>query len=174
MRVLVSMFLVLQFCGVAALAATYSCRDNEGRLYITDNLQALPEECRAKAEAMSKDDPDNLNYVPVQETPAGVGAEAQRQIEEVEQRIKQKRVLVDSYLSRSEVLAGQYEQAVKDIRKARRNWSYQSRDKIRAAEEKIEQVRIGKKKLLGEMGSQRLDPDKERQIMTTLDRIADQ
>jgi len=174
MRTLACFFLLVPIMTMTAFAANYSCRDSQGRLYITDNLQALPDECRAAAEKMRADDPDNLNFVPQKNLPESTNREFEQQVREVEEKNRQKEILVQDYLRRAELFSAQYQQAVVEKRQALRRWNYESRDTIRLADSKIEEARAGKRQILGELREQRLKKDQERLIYAELDKIADQ
>jgi hypothetical protein len=174
MRTLACFFLLTQIVTMAAFAANYSCRDSQGRLYLTDNLQALPDECRAAVEKMKPEDPDNLNFVPQKKIPKSTSREFQQQINEVDEKRNQKELVAKDYLRRAERSAVQYQQAVVEKRQALRRWNYKSRDTIRSADKKIEEARAVKNQLLEEMRDQRLKKDQERLIRAELNKILDQ
>lgn len=173
MRILACFFLLAQIVTVTAFAASYSCRDSEGRLYITDNLQALPEECRAAVKEVPPDDPDNLNFVPQQTVPKDVKSKFQQQVRETEEGIKLKKIQADDYIRRAKQAAEQYQQAIAEKRKARNRWSYKSRGIIRNANKRIDEARATKKQLLDEIGDQRLRREQERQILAELEKISE-
>lgn len=173
MRTLACFFLLVSIVTMPAFAANYSCRDSQGRLYITDNLQALPDECRAAAERMKADDPDNLNFVPQKKLPKSTNREFEQQVREVEETNRQKKVVAQDYLRRAELFATQYQQAVVEKRQALRRWNYESRDTIRRADSKIEEARVGKRQILDELHEQRLKKDQEGLIRAELDKIVD-
>ena len=64
MQKLLFLLLILVFSAVTVQATTYSCRDKQGKLFMTDNLQTLPDECWGRARVVESKDPDNLHYVP--------------------------------------------------------------------------------------------------------------
>lgn len=173
MRILACFILLTQIMTMTAFAANYSCRDSQGRLYMTDNLQALPDECRAAAEKMKTDDPDNLNFVPQKKIPKSTNREFQQQVREAEEKSSQKKKVAQDYLRRAEQSAVQYQQAVVEKRQALRRWDYKSREIIRSADKKIEEARAAKQQLLDEMREQRLKRDQERLIHVELDKILD-
>jgi len=155
-------------------AKTYSCRDSKGQLHVTDNLQTLPEECRGKAQVIQPGEaPDSLNVVPQIDQPKGSGAEFQQNVREADRAVQQKREKVDEYLRRAEKMAEEYRNAEQEKRQATRRWSYSSRDIIRQADERLEQVRQGKKQLLIELRGQKIPPEKEKKIRADLDVIVD-
>ena len=168
-----SLLLFLSLMAVTAYGATYTCRDKDGKLYMSDNLQALPEECRAGAKAMEPDTPDNLNFVPSQDVPQGSGREFQQDVRDAEQQREQRRKLIDSYTARAASLVEQYRQAVQEKRQAKRSWSYSSRDIISNADQKIEDARVGKSNLLSEMERQNLPDRDTARIREVLEGIGD-
>ena len=155
-------------------ATTYYCRDKEGQLHVTDNLQALPEECRGRAKVMEPENPDNLNFVPSQEPPPGSGREFQQEVREADQELQQKRGLVDSYTQRAQSLVNQYQQAVRDRGNATRRWTYGSRDIIQQADSTIRRVRADKQMLLSEMEGKNLPHKDIRRISSMLGSIEDE
>jgi outer membrane murein-binding lipoprotein Lpp len=171
MRVLTCLC-VLSLFALSAFAASYSCRDSRGRLHITDNLQSLPEDCRASATEAPQEDPDNLHYVPSRRpSPEVSDREFKKQVREVEQELRKKRLKTDELAVRARELAADYQRTVSEKRQALRRWSYQSRDKIRDADERIDRIREEKKQLLTEMETVRMDRDEARQIRADLDTI---
>lgn len=174
MRTLLCLLLVFVVFLLEAEATTYSCRDSKGQLHITDNLQALPEECRGKAQVIqSGETPDNLNFVPQIDQPKGSGAEFQQNVREADRALQQKREKVEEYVRRAAELAEEYRSAEQEKRQATRRWSYRSRDIIRQADDRLERVRQGKKQLLKELRGQRIPSDKEKGIRADLDVIVD-
>ncbi len=173
MQKIFSLLLIMFFVGVMAQATTYSCRDKHGQLYITDNLQTLPAECRGRMQMVEPKDPDNLNYVPAQADPQGSGAEFQQSVAEAQREQHQKQKWVDGLLSRAEQLAEQYQQAVQEKSNATRRWSYRSRGIIQKADEQIQNAREGKQQLLAEMKGQSISWSDEEKIVSGLDTIVD-
>ncbi|MCW8859352.1 MAG: hypothetical protein OQK50_04090 [Deltaproteobacteria bacterium] len=173
MRVLICLLAVTMMILVTSQAATYSCRDSQGQLHITDNLQALPEDCRGSARIYKPETPDNLNFVPQKAAPKGSGAEFQEDVRNAEREIQQKQLRIESYLQRAEQLSADYLQAEKEKRQATRRWSYGSRDIIRQADERIARARLGKKQLLQELSGQKIAKDDEKKILLWLNEIAE-
>ncbi|NOQ41633.1 MAG: DUF4124 domain-containing protein [Desulfuromusa sp.] len=167
------MLLVLVFSAVTVQATTYSCRDKQGKLFMTDNPQSLPAECWGRARVVESKDPDNLNYVPAQADPQGSGAEFKQTVRESEHEQQQKKAQVERFLLRAEQLAEQYRQAVQEKNNATRRWSYGSREIIQKADDRIEEAREGKQQLLIEMSGQKNPRDDEQIIAARLDEIAD-
>ncbi|SDZ99612.1 hypothetical protein SAMN05660420_01005 [Desulfuromusa kysingii] len=168
-----SLLLVMMFISVTAQATTYSCRDKQGRLYMSDNLQALPEECRGKVKVVETEDPDNLNYVPAQKVSPGVSAEFEQEVHDVEMAQQQQKERVENLLQRAEQLAKQYNYAVEEKSRANRRWSYRSRGIIAEANQLIEKVRADKQQLLAEMSDEKMSWQEEEKMNSWLDEIAD-
>ncbi|MDA3904264.1 MAG: hypothetical protein PF441_12560 [Desulfuromusa sp.] len=173
MKKVLALLLVMIFSGVTVQAATYSCRDKQGRLFMTDNLQTLPAECLGRGRVLESKDPDNLNYVPAQEIPQGAGAEFQQTVLDAQREQQQKQERVERLLLRAEQLAGQYQQAVQEKNNATRRWSYGSREIIKKADGRIEKAREGKQQLMAEIKGQKIPWDAEEKISVRLDEIAD-
>ena len=156
MRRLIQLTVLILLLPAMALATTYSCRDREGQLYMTDNPQALPKECRERTQVREKEDSGTLNFVPEQQAPAGAGREFERQVREVEEGLQQRQQRSDNYRQQAQQLVADYQQAVREKRQALRSWSYESREIIQAADERVRKARAGKKKLLQELDNTRL------------------
>ena len=174
MQKILSLLLMMAFSAVTVQATIYSCRDKQGKLFITDNLQALPAECLGRTRMVEAKDPDNLNYVPAQADPQGSGTEFQQNVRAAEYEQQQAQDRVEGFLQRAEQLAEQYRQAVQEKNNATRRWSYGSRGIIQKAEGRIKKARAGKQQLLVEMQGQKISRDTEQKIVSWLDEIADQ
>jgi len=173
MQKLLFLLLILVFSGVTVQATTYSCRDKQGKLFMTDNPQSLPAECWGRARVVESKDPDNLHFVPPQADPQGSGAEFQQTIRDAEHEQQQKKAQVEKMLLRAEQLAEQYRQAVQEKNNATRRWSYGSREIIQKADNRIQKAREGKQQLLTEMSEQKVPRDDEQKIASWLDEIVD-
>lgn len=155
-------------------AKSYSCRDSEGQLHFSDNLQGLPEECWGKEKELTLREPDNLNFVPVTPEPEKPGIEYQHSVREVERKQQQKMQQARYLEERASRLADQYQKARQTKRNALRSWNYESRQTIKQADVKIGQIRINKQRLLEEVSAIRLASDKERSIRELLDGITEE
>ncbi len=174
MKKMAFLLLVLFSSATLAAATMYSCRDKDGKLFVSDNLQSLPPECRGDKQQISyKDDPDNLNYVPAEEIPAGVGAEFQKEVQQVEVQQEQKKQQLESLWQRVESIVQQYGQLVREKRAAKRSWSYDSRDKIDKADARIAQIREEKQRLLAAIAGQRLAAVDKEKMLSRLAEIED-
>ncbi|MCF6267404.1 MAG: DUF4124 domain-containing protein [Desulfuromusa sp.] len=173
MQRILFLLLIMVCSAVTVQAAIYSCRDKQGKLFITDNLQALPAECSGRAQVVEAKDPDNLNYVPAQADPQGSGAVFQQNVRAAEHKQRQAQGRVEKMLLRAEQLAEQYRQAVQEKNNATRRWSYGSREIIKKADDRIKKAREGKKQLTAEMQGQKIPRDDERKIVSWLDEVAD-
>ena len=167
--VLLCLLLVTAVC-----AENYSCRDHQGRLHLADSLANLPEDCRDQALTHKSEPVDNLNYVPTPAAPVGSDARFEQSVREVERELLQKQQLAAQLKQRAEQLAVNYEAASVDKHRARRNWTYSSRETIKAADESIRQARAGKRQLLQELSAASLSSQEQRQIKANLERIAEE
>lgn len=172
MAKVLSLWLLVMVIAITAQATTYSCRDKQGKLYITDNLQSLPAECRGQTQKVKSEDPDNLNYVPAQTDPQGSGDQFLRAVRDTEREQKQKKARGERLVKRAEQLVAQYKQAIQDKNNATRRWSYASRGVIQKADEVIESAREGKRQLLTEIDRANISRENEEKIVSWLDEIA--
>ncbi|MDX2494587.1 MAG: DUF4124 domain-containing protein [Desulfuromusa sp.] len=173
MQRILFLLLLSAFSVVTVQATTYSCRDKQGKLFMTDNLQALPAECLGQTQVVEPKDPDNLNYVPAQADPQGSGAEFRQSVRAAEHEQRQTQGRVEKMLLRAEQLAEQYRQAIQEKNNATRRWSYSSREIIQKADDRIKKAREEKKQLLAEMQGQKIPRDDEKKIVSWLDEIVD-
>ena len=151
MRILLLVVFLLNVFFGTAWSKTYSCRDSSGTLHFSDNLQGLPEECLGKEKVVDQTEPDNLNYVPASQVPAGSGTEFKHSVRAAEREAQQKESQLKNLNLRAESLLERYTQATREKRQAKRSWNYSSRDKIKQADNEIEQVRTAKQQLLEEL-----------------------
>lgn len=170
MRVLLGVILLL-VAASCAFAASYSCRDSQGRLYLSDNLQALPEECRAAAVEAAKENPDNLHFVPEQKSDVSGREKFERQVREVEQELQRKKEIGERLLVRARELAQEYQDSIKEKNRVRRRWVADSKTIIRKLNERIDQIRTAGKRVLAEVEQERIDRDTKRQIINELNKI---
>ena len=176
MQKLLFLLLIMVFSAVIAQAETYSCRDKQGKLFITDNLQTLPAECQDRAQVIESEDPDNLNYVPSQAAPQGSGVKFQQAVDAAEHEQQQEKEQVEGLLLRAEQLVAQYQQAVEEISMANQRWKHKKsklQEIVRGANDQIVIAREGKQRLLTEMVEQEVSWGNEQEIRSLLDEIED-
>lgn len=155
-------------------AKTYSCRDGQGRLHFSDNLQGLPEECLGKAIEVKPGKADNLNFVPAQTSSEQTGHEFKQSVQDVDREIKRTKQQTKLLRARAEQLLERDREARQKKHKARRNWSYSSRQTIKQADEDIAQVRTEKQQLLQELDTSGLATGDKEDIRSLLDEIAEE
>ena len=167
--------LVLLFSASLATATMYSCRDKSGKLFVSDNIQSLPAECRGDQQQITyRDDPGNVNYVPAAKTPAGSGPEFEQAVQNAEQDLQQKKALEEGLLSQAQQLADQYQQALEERKNATRRWQYAgSRDAIRRADEMMDEARAKKEQLLNELQEKNVSRSMEQEITGWLDKVGE-
>jgi len=172
MKHILLILLLLFFSATLASATMYSCRDKSGKLFISDNVQSLPAECRGDSQQISYR--DEVNYVPEIKTPAGSSSEFEQAVREADQELKQKKAIEEGLLKQAQQLAEQYKQAVLDRKNATRRWQYEgSRDAIRRADEVMAATREQKSQLLDELQKQNISRKLEQQITDWLDMIGE-
>lgn len=170
MRILLGM-IILFAAAPSVFSASYSCRDSQGRLFLSDNLQALPEECRAAAIESAKENPDNLHFVPEQKSDVRGREKFERQVREVEQELQRKKEIGERLLGRARELSREYQDSINEKIRVRRRWVANSKATIRKMNERIEQIRAAGKQVLTEVENERIDRDTKRQIINELSKI---
>ena len=173
MQRILSILLVMVFSGVTVQAEIYSCRDNQGQLHLTDNLQSLPAECLGRTRTVQEKDPDNLNYVPAQKVSPESDADFQRTVSSAALEQKQRKGWLESLSPRAEQLVTQHQQAVKLIHDEKRDWRYDSRKIIKQASEQKQQALEGKQQLLTEMDGQKISRKDHARIVSKLNEMKD-
>lgn len=168
-----TLLLLMLLCGapVIAAASLYSCRDSAGHLHVTDNLQALPDECRPDAKRLEATDPDNLQFVPDRTPQPVVNPRFEKQVLEQERQTRQQQQEAQRMIAEAEELLALYQQAQQDRRQATRRWSYGSRQIIQQATEQIAEAQAGKERLLSELEQQRFSSDVDSRLRTLLDQM---
>ncbi len=171
------LILMVIFClsPMVVEATLYSCRDSEGRLHVTDNLQALPEECRTEVREIEAGDPDNLNFVP-ETTPPPVEdtrSRFEQQVLEQQRRQQEQEQREEQLISQARDLVARFEQAQQDRRNAIRSWSYDSRETIERAVDDMAAARNGKQQLLTNLEQQRVSIRTSEQVRAILEQISE-
>ncbi|MBW6508558.1 MAG: DUF4124 domain-containing protein [Desulfuromonadales bacterium] len=172
MRILILMIVFVSLPLVAA-ATLYSCRDSEGRLHVTDNLQALPDECRADVHEVEASDPDNLHFVP-ERTPAPAvdhRSEYQRQLLEQQRQQQEQQQREEQLIREAQGLADRFDRAQQERRNAIRRWSAESRRTIEFAVDEMAAARSGKQRMLADLERQRVSIRTSEQVRTILEQI---
>ncbi len=166
---------VLVFLGIVAAgsapAATYTCRDEQGRLYVGDNLQALPEACRARVRTLPEQDPANLNFVPDTSRPAGPSHEFNRAVAREQEAFARKRSREQALQARSQRMTVEYRQAEEQKWAARRDLTTRSRELYDQAVRKQEQLRSEKKTILEQLSREKVSTDIESEVRNNLEQI---
>ena len=173
MRILLVLLIALLGSSDLICAETYRCRDNEGQLHVTDNLQLLPEECRDRVETLDKESPDNLNFVPQVDVSLDVKQEFERDVREADREVEHKKARGAALLRQAEAAADLFEQAKKEKRQAKRRWTSKSRETIKKADKQIAQARETKERLVRELDDNRVARDTKETILSALKRISD-
>ncbi len=174
MRILILMVVMCTF-PLVAVATLYTCRDSEGRLHVTDNLQSLPDECRSGARQVEATDPDNLQFVP-ERTPAPAvdsRSEFQRQLLEQQRRQQEQDKREEQMIQEARGLAERFKQAQQDRRNAIRRWSADSRRTIEQAADDMAAARSGKQRMLINLEQQRVSTGTAEQVRALLEQISE-
>jgi hypothetical protein len=174
MKKILLVLIILALSAPLTMATMYSCRDADGKLFISDNLQSLPAECRGdKQQITYRDDPDNLNYVPAGKAPAGAGAEFQQEVQQVENEQQQEKQQIENLHQRVDKITRQYQQLVREKRAETRSWSYNSREKIDEVDQQIAQIRAEKQQLSTAIEGMRMSQQDKKQLLSQLAAIED-
>ncbi len=174
MRILI-LAVVLCTIPLVAVATLYTCRDSEGRLHVTDNLQSLPDECRVDAREVEASDPDNLHFVPELTSPPAVDTRSrfEREVLEQQRRQQEQEQREAELMQEARELSELFQQAQLDRRNAIRRWSADSRRTIEQAAADMAAARSGKQRLLAELERQRVSIRTSEQVHAILDQITD-
>ena len=151
MRLLLLMVLLFGLLASVCWGQTYSCRDSSGQLHFSDNPQSFPDECRGKEKLVKPGKVDNLNFVPATPTEPGVTRKFEESVESVERELSQKRETAQRLRTQAEALRARYRTALADKRRAKRDWSYDSRQKIQQADAELDKIKVEKQGLLDEL-----------------------
>lgn len=169
--------LLLIFCSLPLIAAAtlYTCRDSEGRLHVTDNLQSLPDECRVDARQVEETDPDNLHFVPERTSPPAVDTRSRFEQEVLEQQRRQQeqQQREDQLIREARELADTFLQAQQDRRSAIRRWSADSRRTIERAATDMAAARSGKQRILADLERQRVSVRTSERVREILEQITE-
>ncbi|MBD1400527.1 DUF4124 domain-containing protein [Pelovirga terrestris] len=169
------LILIVIFClsPMMVEATLYSCRDSEGRLHVTDNLQSLPDECRADVREVEAGDPDNLHFVPETSPPPVEDTRSRFELEVLEQQRRQQEQeqREEQLIRQARSLVSRFEQAQQDRRNAIRRWSADSRRTIEQAATDMAAARNGKQQLLTTLGQQRVSIRTSEQVRALLEQI---
>lgn len=154
-----------------AQAAIYQCRDEQGRRYFSDRPRGLPEDCREQRQLLNPAGENTFNLVPQQAKPVGSGAEFEQQVQEMEQQLQRQQEQAARLLQQARSQAQNYQQAEREKRQALRSWSYNSREQIKAADERIAEARKAKQQLLDELAAHSIPQQKATEIRGWLEQI---
>ncbi len=169
------LILLVIFClsPMVVEATLYSCRDSEGRLHVSDNLQSLPDECRADVREVEASDPDNLHFVPETSPPPVEDTRSRFELEVLEQQRRQQEQeqREEQLIREARSLAAQFEQAQLDRRDAIRRWSADSRRIIEQAANGMAAARSGKQRMLTNLEQQRVSIRTSEQVRAILEQI---
>jgi len=173
MRRILFLLVVMVFSSVMAQATSYSCRDNQGQLYMTDNLQSLPAECLGRTNTVNGENSGSLSFVAEQESPQNSGADFQKVVDEATQKQKLRKEWFDNLLPRVERAIAQYQQAVKQIYDTTRSGRLKYQDIITRAKEQKQQAIAEKQKILAEISGPEISRKDRGIIASKLDEIKD-
>lgn len=173
MQKILFLLLAVIFSGVTVQAETYSCRDNQGQLHMTDNLQSLPPECLGRTNTIQGEGSDNLSFVADQGNPQDSGADFQQVVGDAAQKQKLRREWLDNLLPRVERAVAQYRQASAQIYNTTRSGRLSYREDMTRAREQKQQAIAEKQKILAEIAGPAVSRKDRGIIVSKLDEIKD-
>jgi len=173
MQKILFLLLMVVFSGTTVQAVTYSCRDNNGQLYMTDNLQSLPSECLGRTNTIQGEDSANLNIVPDTGHSQGSDVDFQEVVTEAALKQKQRKEWLDGLLPRVEAVVAQYQQAVKQIYNTTRSGRLIYRDIMTRAKEQKQRAIAEKQKILAEISGSKISRRDQRKIASLLEEVKD-
>ncbi|MCK5825764.1 MAG: hypothetical protein KAG93_01920 [Desulfuromusa sp.] len=173
MRRILSLLLVIAFSNVTAQAMTYSCRDKQGQLYMTDNLQSLPPECLGRTNTIQGDASDSLSFVPGQTHAPGSGENFQKAVSNATREQDERKKWLDNLLPRVENVVMKYQQAVKQIYATTRSGKLRYRELISEAKKQKQQALAEKQQILAEISGQKISRKDRGKITSMLDEVKD-
>jgi len=157
-----------------ALAKTYSCRDSDGQLHFSDNLQGLPEECLGKEQVVKPGPIDNLQYVPETKLPAESNEEFRRAVRQVEREERLRNQAANQFRQQTEGLRQRYLDIKEEMRRARRIWDDRSRQKLKQLKVDLANLLEEKQSLQQELTDRRLKREDQQAIEVILQDIEDE
>ncbi len=173
MQKILFLLLVVVFSGVTVQGATYSCRDNQGQLYMTDNLQSLPPECLGRTNTIQGEGSDNLSFVADQENSQDSGADFQNVVNDAAQKQKLRKEWLDNLMPRVERAVAQYRQAAALMYNTTRSGRLTYREDMTRAREQKQQALAEKQKILAEIAGPAVSRKDRGIIASKLDEIKD-
>ncbi len=173
MRRILSLLVVMVFLSVTAQAMTYSCRDKQGQLYMTDNLQSLPPECLGRTNATQGEGSDNLSFVPEQKPTQGSGEGFQEAVSNATREQKERKEWFDNLLPRVENVIMKYQQARKQIYDTTRSGRVRYLELMSEAREQLQQALAEKQQILAEISGPKISRKDRGKITFMLDEIKD-
>ena len=173
MRRILSLLVVMVFLSVTAQAMTYSCRDKQGQLYMTDNLQSLPPECLGRTNATQGEGSDSLSFVPEQKHTQGSGEGFQEAVSNATREQKERKEWFDNLLPRVENVIMKYQQAKKQIYDTTRSGRVSYLELMSEAREQLQQALAEKQQILAEISGPKISRKDRGKITFMLDEIKD-
>lgn len=173
MRKSLSLVLMILFSAMTVQAMNYTCRDNQGKLHMTDNLQNLPPECLGRTNTIQGEDSTGLSVVPGQKVAPETGVDFQKAVSDATQEQKERKEWFENLLPRVENAVLKYRQAVKQIYDTSRSGRLRYRDLISRAKEQKQQAIAEKQQILEEISGPKISRKDRGKITSMLSEIKD-
>lgn len=170
------LIILISFLSTSAAAANYSCRDSNGKLYFTDNLAAVPSDCRQNLKQIY------LNNPAVNNASSPAANNAQTKQTEAAPKPAGQNVASDTQaeqlMSRAATAAKKFSQGAGIMDEAGKRRRYGSKARFAVtqkmadqANQLISEARQEKEQLREELKSQPLTPQQSADIVKLLNSI---
>ncbi len=163
---------LLSFMAGPVFAQVFTCRDATGRLYAGDNLQALPESCRAQVKQLPEGPAGNLNYVPGGADRAGSSRDFDRTVMQATQELAQRQQREQALLKRTREVVAQYREAETQKWTARKDMTTRSKGVYEEAQQKQLTLLKEKEDILAELNRGRYSADCREQVVRELEALS--
>ena len=170
------LFILIGFLSTSVWAASYACRDSSGKLYFTDNLADVPEDCRQNLKQL------DLYTPPVTDSSSPAVDNTQtNQTKAPEKTAQQNLISNDQFAqlkNRASAALQKYNQGVGLMDDASKRRRFGSKARFAVTQEMVDQAkkliteaRQEKEQLAGELKSQQLSAQQGEEIVGLLNSI---
>ncbi len=170
MPVILVFLLLLVGAADFAAAEVYRCRDDEGRLIMTDDPGKFPEGCRP-VEGDRSEKGGSFIVIETPDVPDPAGRSVEQAVRDEQAKTSRREELSAAFKEEARELARTYHQALVKRNEAYNSWSYGSRQVVKNATETMEQAKKRKKELLKEIREAYLPGEVREEVRRLLDPI---
>ena len=177
MQKILVLLVVILFSAVTVHAVTYSCRDKQGKLHMTDNVQNLPRECLGRTDAIPAGDSGTLSIVSgqknQQQTLEKPGADFQTAVGDATREQQERKKWLEALVPRVENVVLKYQQAVRQIYDTTRSGRLRYRDIMTRAKEQKQEALEEKQQILVEISGSKISRKDRAKITSMLEEVKD-